>query len=377
MRAVSANWAAGIATSHRVITTVEAWYDGVALRDIPILAGTITYDDTATLRRRVAFEAPARDDQGVSLVPGTNPLAPLACYGQQVNIRTGIAYPDGTTELLNQGWYLITDWRVSQAGQRIQVQACDLRQLIDDAKFFSPQANLGAASSYYTEFQRLIQQWDGIAKAIKVAPLPAELRDRALPDTVWDRERGGALDTLATAWPARWYIDDDATATLAAPYPDVLGDAVATLHDLGSGTVVDRTSSGSRSRISNAVIVTGAAPASGGGTPWSGKVIDFPGAVLNASGPFGPKARFFSTPILDTYDACDNAAETLMLKVQAQGRTEDASVVPDPSLELGDVVNVVTAERGTFKGRVQSISLPLTARQGAMGITVTNTPSGA
>lgn len=376
MRAVSARWASGIATSHRVVSTVDSYYDGALIRSIPILSGTITYDDTATLRRRVTFEAPAQDSDGVSLLPGTNPLAALACYGQILRIKAGIAYADGTQELLSQGRYLITDWRVTQTGERIQVQACDLRQLIDDAKFFSPQANLGAASSYYTEFQRLIQQWPGIKRAIPVAPLPSTLTDRGLPDTVWDRERGGALDTLTAAWPARWYIDDDGVATLAAPYPSTLGDPVATLHDLGSGTVVDRTSSGSRSRISNAVIVTGAAPASGGGTPWSGKTIDFPGAVLNVSGPFGPKARFFSTPILDTYDACDVAAETLMLKTQAQGRTEDASVVPDPSLELGDVVSVVTEERGTFTGRVQSIALPLTARQGAMSITVTNTPTG-
>lgn len=212
MRPTSPTWPHVIPAAHHVAATVESWRSGALLADsIPITSGSITYDDTATLRRRVTLTVPARTPDGTVWDPGSNPAHPLAAYGQRLHIRAGIQHPAGPTELLDHGWYLITEWERPENEGELTVTGVDLAQLLADARHYRTETP-GKNNTYAAEFARLA---DNILPTLTDPHLPSR-KVNAL--TVWDRDRTRNLDDLCEAWGARWYVDDQGRLAAAPDY---------------------------------------------------------------------------------------------------------------------------------------------------------------
>lgn len=368
---MSPTWPTLIRYSHQVITRLDSYLDGVQLAAaLPVTEGTIAYDDTGTLKRRLTFTVPARTPAG-TLDPAGNPTAPLAAYGQRLHLSTGIVYPNGAIELADHGWYLLTSWQRDDDAGAITVEAFDLAQLLADDRLTAPSSPPGGAT-FVSEFTRLL---DGLLPAV----IDPGLADRAIgASTVWERDRDAALNQLCAAWPARWYIGDDGAAHAAVPYPAVTPASPpdVTLTDGTDGTVVARSRGGERGALYNVLVVDGKTPDSGAARPHAVSQITDPASPIRADGPYGRVVRFYESDLITTQGQAQATADSLLVTYASAGRTEAATAVPDPALQLGDVARINTRDGQAFTGRITGLTLPLTAEQGAMAVTIGTLPAG-
>lgn len=371
MRPVSPVWSTIVAYSHPMIAQVESWLGEQQLAaDVPFTTGSIDCDDTGTVKRRLTLTVPVRTPER-SWDPVDDPYAPLAVYGQRLHVWAGIGYPDGSTEILNQGWYVITKWSFTESDSTISVEAQDLAQLLVDDRFTQPHSPL-VPSSYGQEFTRLI---DGIM------PVRIDLPDRDMPDaatTVWDRDRDQALNELTAAWPARWYIDDDGTAVAAPPYDAVSDDSPldVQLTDGSLGTITARQRGSDRGALYNIAVVDGKTNDDGSPGPHAVAQVTSPASPIRVDGPYGRIPQFYSSDLIVTRDQAQATADTNLISYATAGRTEPVTIVPDPALELGDVCRVYTKDGFMCTGRIQKLTLPLTPGDAPMDVTVACLPAG-
>ncbi|WP_194922936.1 DUF5047 domain-containing protein [Catenulispora pinisilvae] len=368
MRQTSAAWRYALTASHGVALRVDSWRGGKLLASrVPVVAGSVTFDDTATLRRQLSLTVPLVDMDGTRWDPRDDPAHPLAFYGQRLNIWAGILNPTGTTEVLNQGWYLIDQWELNDSDQTVSVTGVDLMQLIADNRQDFPDSPPSGAT-YGSE---LIRQADGILP-VWIHPDVADAPINTA--TVWDRDRTKNLADLARAWGVRIVVDDDGRLAALPPYPAVADTPpVVRLQGGYSGTLTDRNRSGTRERLFNAVTVTGKAPEdeSAAGPSGTAEITD-PTSPIRVDGPFGRRVRYYASDLLTTDQQCADTAAAMLRRYSGLSRAETIKAVPDPSLELGDVAQVVTGGN-PWTGRIQALTLPLLASD-SMEVAISTTP---
>lgn len=369
MRPVSPQWAPTIAAAHRIALRIESWREGNLLaKSVPVLEGAVTMDDTAILKRRLQLTVPAATPDGTSWDPGDSSTHPLAAYGQRLRVLAGIELPSGTIELLELGWYLITGWERDETAGTITVAGQDLAVLLEDARHYREESP-PAGTTYATEFVRL-------AAGILPTRIEPGLANRTVSSqTVWDRDRTKNLTDLCKAWQARWYVADDGVLVAAPAYPDVTAATTPVLRLVSgrAGTVITRTRRGDRTTLYNAVVATGKAIEGGEAAPYGIAEITDPTSPIRVQGPYGRRPRFYASELLTTSVQCTEAAVTLLTAASSVSRMEPVEISPDPAIQLGDVVEIVTGGHA-FKGRVSTLSLPLTVG-GAMTVTVATKPS--
>lgn len=370
MRAVPQMYLDVMRRSHAVDIKLDSYLDQVELADkIPVIDGSITYDATADLRRRIEFTVPLTDPQGRSWDPSDEVQHPLNYYGQRLHLQLGVGI--GTTGWwwFDHGWFLITAWTVDENAQTVQVTAVDLSQLVDDARLYFS-TSPGGRMTYATAFEYLLG--DILPFTIQ-SGVPSGTVNRA---TIWERERRKNLDDLCNAWGTRWYVDDTGRVQVAPALTavDSQTEPVSEVTWGPYGTLTARSRTAQRDRIYNAVVVTGKQSEDGSGivpTAYAEQVGDGP---ISVSGPFGRRPKFFTSDYLVTDAQCLTVARQMLYDATVMTRSEPASAIPDYALELLDVVRVVSGSGSSFLGRVSSIKLPLTANGGAMELTVGNEP---
>ncbi|MYR93387.1 MULTISPECIES: DUF5047 domain-containing protein [unclassified Streptomyces] len=377
MRTVSARWAPTVARTHPVVTEVNAHLGATLLAAVPITAGQVVFDVSARGRRRCTVTVPLVD-RGTRWDPGSDPAHPLAAYGQQLHIRTGVRHLDGTAELLNLGRYLITDTDTDESEGTVTVSGSDLYQRMDESRIISNlHGSFGTAYTYREVAERLT--YVGLNNPFIDDPriLPTSfvgLTDRNLAGPVEveeGTERTAPLETLCAAWPADMAVNDagalefrpPVTAPAAVPVARIVGNTP-------TATLAARGRRSSRQRVYNAVYAIGTDPATGAQRA-IGSAAKTTGP-LAVTGPNGWVSRWYSSPLLLNNAQAQAAANTLLARGTLYTRTEAVTAVPDPALMLNDTVEVVSDGAGTFKGLVASITLPLTASGGPMTLTVTN-----
>lgn len=369
MKPSSALYQAVIRQSHRVVTHVDAWYDGsLVYTGVPVDSGTLRLDDTGALKRAVSLTVPA-EVPGYRLDPGNDPTHPLACYGQRLHVTTGIALPGGGAEMFSCGWFLVTRWERSEAGGTIAVDGADLAKLIQDDRLLGPYSP-GPGQTFKGAFTALLAG-TGLS-----CVFDQTLTDRSIaPSLLFERERDQALTDIAAGWPARWLVGDDGLVHVLPPYAAVTPSSapVVTLTDGAAGVVCERARSGERGRQYNGVVATGAAAATTGVTPSAIAKETDPASPIRWGGPYGRVPRFYSSDMLTTPAQCQAVADAQLVTYSGAGHAETVECIPDPSLELGDVARVFTADGDAYTGRITAIDLPLTV-DGAAKVTVSTAP---
>lgn len=373
MRPTSPAWPVAIANTHRMVTVIESWLgDDQLAASVPIVSGSLRYDETGTLKRRLNITVPSFES-GRRWDPAGDVGAPLGVYGQMLHTRTGIAYPNGREELMDHGWCLITKWTRDEAEGTVVVEAVDLAQLIADDALTGP-STPPTGATYASEFVRMV------AGILPVVIDPA-LVDRLLPSTiVWERDRDKALDELCAAWPARWYVGDDRAVHVAPPWGPVSGASVPviTLTDGAQGTVSARQRHGERGALSNVVVVDGKADDTATGPPPHAVAqVTAANSPIRVDGPYRRVVRFHASDLIVTQAEADAAAAAALVTYATGGRAEGVAAVPDPALELGDIGRVDTRDGLRFTGRILSIDVPLTPADAPMSATVAMLPAGA
>lgn len=374
MRNVSPEWPTTIARGHQLVTELTSWRDGVQLGATMLPeGGELTFDATARSERRCQLTFPSTVG-----VP-TDPDHPLAAYGQRLNIRTGVVHPvSGTVELLDMGWYLITDWAWSEADDIITVEAESLRRVLDGARLWYPTSAFGVAGgnlAYASQFTALASGlYQAAGQGLTTSYDPALAALTVASDRLYSRDRTAEMDQLAREWGAQWRVND-AGVIRVSPVPGPLSSTTAAqivLTDGTNGTVVDRAAAGSRARVSNVVIVEGGAPPGGGrasvGIAYWTDAPDAPSPV-RWNGPYGQEVTEESNEALTTDAAVNAFARSRLPQLVRPAIEHPLQVLPDPSWQLDDVVRV-EMETGTVLGRVGSFRLPLTAADGVMTATL-------
>lgn len=382
MRPVSSQWADTVATSHHVVSSVRGEYAGEFTREIPILSGEIVYDRTAAGRRRCTLQVPLYGPDGFRYDPGNSPTHPLATNGQRVNIWLGVEHPDGTQEILNQGYYVLYSVSADDAAGIVTVTGMDLMQLWQDQKIVNEGAVIPAGASAKTLVTRLSYV------ALQSPSLPSAQITDVVYDTVLEdytpsirppltdgTDRMQPLGAILEDWPAAAAMNDLGQLYVYVP-KTAPGSITAIIEgDTVTGTLVSRGREQSRRRMYNAVKVISRLPQNGNviATLKAQKTT----GPLRIDGPFGWVTLWHETTAVPVGPIGQRVADRLLAEGTLYTRTETVSAVPNPAIEIEDTVGVNTTAGGAFIGLVTAIRMPLTDEGGPMQITVTNEQGNA
>jgi hypothetical protein len=351
MLEASAALASLLTGTHRARCRVESWYDGeLVADDVPISSGTVTLDRYARIPGALEIEVPGLDEWH----PRSDPLHPLAAYGQTLAAVRGVQLPGGDTpELLPLGWFRIVEWSPSAGG--ITVRAESLEVVLDRARLVRP-INLGGT---------LAGALATLAGSLVPLEISEDLVDRAITTRTVEEDRLQGILDLADAWPAEIRTDREGKL-VAAPVVDESADPVLTFRDQAGGTVVRAPVVGDTESVYNAVIARG--ESSGDVAPVEGAAYDLtPSSPTRWGGPFGQVPMFYSSPLLTTVAQCNAAAATRLARVRRKARTVTVEAVPDPRLELGDVIRV-QADGIDRRAVVDKLTIPVTPAGGSMTV---------
>lgn len=320
-------------------------YATVIAENIPFLSGAVTASLTNRVVRRLSFSI----DMSWYPVQATGILAP---YGNVIRAYRGIQAGDGST---------VYQWPVFagriqyvQADDTgiVRVECSDFAADVVDFGFENPE-NSSTGNLIPTEVNRLISD---------ALPGAAFGTSDSYSDTVkpltWEQDRGAALDEMAFSVGSYWYPLADGQFVLRK-YPWTVSAApVITLADGEHGTVTAWASARSRVDVYNSVIVTG--QRLNGDLPALGIARDTtPGSPTQYGGTFGVRTEFLRLQTPGSDGQAQTAADDALRRDIALQESWSWNMVPDASLELGDVVSLDVAERLGIIQVAESFTLPL------------------
>ena len=324
---------------------VSSWLAGRLLADdIPVLSGRLTWDASANVPDALKMVVP-RFDGRRDYLP-TSPDAPLARFGQQLDVSIEVAGVD-----VRMGRYLIVDWDYDES--TITVTAAGLLQIAVDSRFLSTVAPR-AAGTLRSEFLRLLPEQMS-------AQFDPRLVDRAVPKAMsWSEERIDALWDIADAWPAV-LRPDPWGQVLVKPAVAVSTRPVLSVKDGEDGTVVSVPRGDTRDGAYNIVVARSSADG-----------VDAQAIARVTSGPmnvatYNPVPRFYESPLLRTVAQCQATADAMRDDSARQSSVLKVTMVPDPRPELDDTIGV-TRDGELFLGVVVAVDMPLTVADGDMRV---------
>lgn len=329
---------------------VDSFYNGVSVfEDIPVIDGYLEIDTSRAVPDVVQLSIPLVD-MGYNFDPSNDDLHPLGANGQRLRIEAGIevkkdAEGEPEIEWFQLGWFVI-EQSIPQEST-VEVQAAGLLYLVQEARLINPLQPTGT-------IQAALQ--DVVEPAVNVQFDPV-LVDRAVPSGMnFDEDRLGAFISIVAGYPAMWRMQDDGDVYVYEPFDP--SDVVLELTDQVGGTVITAKGSSTRENAYNAVVARGTT-SDGGAT--QGVAYDYSGPKAY-EGPFNPLPvpYFFDSPLLTTNALAQKAAETRLKTIKRQtGREFAVEMVPNPTLEIGDLVSITTADFDGLLCTVEYIRLPL------------------
>jgi hypothetical protein len=254
-------------------------------------------------------------------------------FGSYIDLRRGIMYPDGTSELVRLGFLRIDSvtWATAQA--RATLTCSDRMAQVRDELLTTPYAPTGLLPS--AAARALVE---GVFSTSIGYDVTAGATEVALADVTFDRDRVEAITVLATGAGCEAYFDA-AGDFVYGPLPT--GTAPDWTVDAGPGGVlVDAGEALDRTATYNGVLVRG--QASGEQPPLSALVVDDDSASPTLwGGPFGKVVRIEESTAVQSVAQAQAAAAGLLEDGLGLSRALNLTAVPNPALEPGDRVQVI------------------------------------
>jgi Domain of unknown function (DUF5047) len=339
--------------SHTRTVRVAALYDGAPVSEqyVPVSGGQLTLDldDDAT----VTCELELADPTWLA----TGPTSLLLPFGHRLRALVGVRV-GRSWEWLPAGPQLLVTVVPTESGpsSTFKVTARSLIRQVQDDRFTVPYQPTGTIRACITAL---------LTAAVPGAPVTHVGGDASVPaGLVYETDRWAAVADLAARVDAVVRPTGDGFTVAPAPQPS--GTPVWTVDAGDDGVLL----SGARPVVArddayNAVV------ASNPDDPavWAIATIDEPGHPLRWGGPFGRRPYFFSSPLL-TAATVQAAADTRLANLRGRSRIVEVGAVPNPALELGDIVTVVW-HPGTDGEpmMIRKIVLPLGPGDGEMRLT--------
>lgn len=330
--------------SYRPHLRVESWRGGALLAaDVPVDGASEETDRSLRVPERVTFTVPRRY-QSASWAPDSD-AHPLAAKGQRLHVKLGVSTIGSSIEWFQRGVFLIAETVTDD--DTVTVTAVGMLTLIDEARLVSPFQPTGT----------LVSTLRGLVEPALTVLVDSALVDRAVPAGInFDEDRLGAVYELLDAWPADAYVDPAGFLRVQSATQSTT--PVFSLTDGAGGTVVTVTGGSTRDGAYTAVVARGTA-SDGGQVQGTSFDLD---AVFNPL----PVPFFFSSPLLTTVEQASLAAGTVLARKRREaGQQLIVTMVPDPTLQVGDV--------GTVNGdlcSIESLNLPYVAGGGPQRLAV-------
>lgn len=369
-------WTGGLDATYRAaIVRPHVVYNRV---DVLNRAGTVLQSDVsfidgsvrATLNSRVARTLSLTLPR--SLFPLTaagaiDPKGLITPFGNRLKAYRGILYGDGSRVSFPVFYGRIETVQMGKDGS-VAVTATDLAADVVDAAFEVPQSSV-TTNSITTEFKRLVR---GALSDATFGTL--DLTSALIPALTWQSDRAQALDDMSATVGMLWYpLADGSFVQRKTPWTKPGQTAQVTMSDgtsgaTAGGVLTDWKITISRTGVSNAVVFT--SERQDGTAPVYATVRD-----LNAASPtfylgnFGKKPLLIQNQAALTQGQCLTAANTALKNATAVAQVWDpVTVVPDASLELGDLV-AMSADGAVSTQVITGFTLPL-RETGAMSLSL-------
>lgn len=338
MQARTAAFDAAIISGGNVVTTADVQRGGeVVLANVPLSAGEVSVDGTASVRRSITVTVP--DEFGtLRPIAGGSPLAP---YGSELVVRQGFRYVSGAVEQVPLGVFRLTDSETFHDGS-IGLSGVDRAAVVADNRWETPYV-IAAGTNLATAIKDLIGS--------RLAGLTYNFATttRTTPLTVYEEgDRSGDpwsnAQDLARAGGMEVFFDALGGVVLR-PVPDPAVDPVVWEYLPGANSIQlaasNRLSTGD---ARNVAVVTG--EGTGVATPLrSVAVLTDPLNPLNVNA-FGRRPVFLTSPLITSQAQADEAARALLLRRAGGSEQLRFSAVGHPAHEAGDVVRVVNERAG-------------------------------
>lgn len=353
---LDAQYRDALARPHNVYMRVDVLdHDGNVLQaNLPFIDGSVR----ATLNSRVARVLTLTVDRSWFPLQTNGAIDTgglLTPFGNRLRAYRGITYGDGSIAAFPVFYGRIEQVAMTRTGS-VSLSANDLAADIVDAQFEVPQSSI-PTNTISTEFRRLIRDalpdatfGTSDLTATKIAPL------------AWQSDRAQALDDMSATVAMLWYpLADGSFVQRLTPWTNPGQTAQVTLADgtsAGNGINADWTVTVSRTGVYNAVVFT--SERQDGSSPVYATVRD-----LSASSPtyylgnFGRKPLLIQNQAAMTQSQCLAAAQSALRSATAITQVWDpVSIVPDASLELGDLVDGV-ADGAASTQVISGFTIPL------------------
>ncbi|MEV0214301.1 DUF5047 domain-containing protein [Micromonospora sp. NPDC050695] len=313
-----------------------------------ILDGDVQIDGTADIRSTLDVTV-----AGAGMWP-TRTSSPLAPYGNEIFVRRGIRYGNGTTEWVSLGYHRIDTAEQDDAPDGpIRVSARDRMAGIVDGRLtaavpFPASTTRGSAiTALVTEiYPWATIEWDDTAE-----------RDATIGrQIIAEEDRYAAANEIITSAGKIWYWDH--RGVLVVRTPPSTSSPVWEVNHGANGVLVSVDRRITREGAYNAVVASG----EGADTAYPARavVVDLnPASPTYWGGPFGKVPYFYNSPLLTTAARARAAASTTLSRLIGLPYSVDLEAVPNPALEPYDPIRVTFPRRSEMH-IIDRMTIPLT-----------------
>lgn len=323
-------------------------------------------------RTVVALDVPCEDVQidwaSDRIVPGKltytcpsgwvpdSPAAALNNYGQRSHVLMVLETPTGR-DSVDLGWWQHQTWEEDASG-KVKVEALDLMQLLEQDPMAWPSSPPSGAT-VLTEAQRL-------AGALPVVLDPGTPNPLVSPSTQWGHSRSEAIRDLCVARGLNWAVKADGQLHLWKQT-----DAREPVARYTGRDLLVEAPRKSVDRRPNRWVSVGSPQQEDDKKP----AVRWTGTALNTSWPYEPSMYGWVTDrrefnAASSAAAVRQAANTNMLTALSAASKRSLEIVPDPRLEVGDVIAVHTDADEIIVGKIVAYSLPVDKPGGLMRVDV-------
>ncbi len=343
---VSDRFLARLAESHTPVTQVQLILTDGTVVDLAHTGGSVTVDRSQAIRRTCTVTI---DDP--TLIPRT-PSDQLATYGARLRISRGVAYGDGTQELVPLGVFRLDEVGGDVTLGPVTLQGKGLEACVQDDRFTAPYRVTGTVVSGITEL---------IHRSLPTADVVSTIDDTTIGTRIFDMEADpwAGCQEIAAAAGAEVYANADGVFTIST-LPDLLTtDPVWAVEANEGGVYISGTRAMTSAGVYNGVLARGE-NTTDNVAPVSSLVVDNdPNSPTYWSGPYGHRPLFYSSATLITTAACLQAATLKLAQAKAPNASGDISSLPNPALEPGDVLRVMHPDGSRELHQVAAFTVPL------------------
>lgn len=346
MYEVSARFLQRLAEDHIVATRVQLFLTDGRTVDLEHTGGSVTVDRSQSIRRTCTVTG-----CDVTLIP-RSPTDQLATYGARLRIARGVDFGDGTSELVPLGVFRLDAVEGDLGQGPVTLQGKDLSAVIVDDKFTEPYTATGTVVSAVTAL---------VTRSIADAAVITDITDAAIGRRTFGVEGDpwAAVQEIAAVAGAVVYASADGVFVIAT-LPDLLAtEPVWAVEATEGGVYISGTRAMTSDNVFNGVLARGENTADNV-APVSYLATDIdPNSPTYWGGPFGRRPTFYSSATLITLAACTQAANMRLAAAKAPNASGNFSSLPNPALEVGDVLRVLHEDGTRELHQVAAFTVPL------------------